>query len=213
MKIIRSINNNQQEIINDILQLHNDGNPIDIDLTYSKGIFYKKGIVTEPKYKLDKYPQTDDTIEADSSNIPFPDNSFKCIIFDPPFVIAGKTYNKSKIGSDIISKRFSCYFSFDELKKHYYETLKEAYRTLDKNGILIFKLQNTISSGKQYMSHYFTIKSAVEVGFYVKDEFILESKSKITSFGGRWKSQKHAMKYHSYFLVFQKTSKKINYEK
>ena len=44
----------------------------------------------------------------------------------------------------------------------------------------------------------------MELGFYPVDEFVLQAKSKITSFGGRWKTQKHAMKMHSYFLVFKK---------
>ena len=48
-KIIRSVNNRQEDIINDILNLHNDGNGIDVDVTYSKGVFYKSGEVKQPK--------------------------------------------------------------------------------------------------------------------------------------------------------------------
>jgi len=73
------------------------------------------------------------------------------------------------------------------------------------------KLQNTVSSGKQHLTHFFTISEALSAGFYPKDEFVLESRGKITSFGGRWKTQKHAMKYHSYFLVFEKSKTKIDY--
>ena len=212
MEIVRSIGKDQQIIINNILKLHNNNQPIDLDVTYSKGVFYKNGKVEQPKFKTDLQPQTEDTLQASSDNLPFEDNSLKCIMFDPPFMIGGKTYKENKEGSSIILKRFSIYHSFDELKEHYYKTLKELYRILDKDGIVIMKLQNTISSGKQYMSHFYTCKSAIDVGFYIQDEFILESKSKMTSFGGRWKTQKHAMKYHSYFLVLRKTNKKINYE-
>lgn len=211
-KIIKSINNNQQEIINDILYLHNNGNPIDLDVTYSKGVFYKNGVVKEPIYKTDKYPQTEDTIQAESTNLPFENEQFNCIMFDPPFMVGGKTYKENKEGSSIILKRFSIYHSYDELKDHYYNTLKELYRVLKQGGIVIMKLQNTISSGKQHMTHFFTVKSAIELGYYVQDEFILESKSKMTSFGGRWKKQQHAMKYHSYFLVLRKVKNKVNYD-
>lgn len=185
MKIIKSINYNQQEIINDILLLHNDNEPIEIDCTYSKGIFYKNGIVLEPKYKFDLTPQTIDTIKASSENLPVDSNSIKCTIFDPPFVIAGKTAKDNKEGSSIIAKRFSSYTNYQELKTHYRNTLKELYRITKDNGIVIMKLQNTVSGGKQHFTHNFVMKEALKLGFYPKDEFILLTKSKITSFWGK----------------------------
>ena len=86
----------------------------------------------------------------------------------------------------------------------------EFYRILNENGILIFKCQDKISSGKQYMSHVFIVNQAVQIGFYPKDLFILLSKNRIVA---NWqaKNQKNARKYHSYFWVFQKCNKKIQY--
>ena len=176
-KPIQSINREQEDIINNILFLHSPNKRIDVDVTYSKGVFYKSGKVAEPTHKFDLMPQTEDTIQADS--------------------------NSSKI-----AKRFSAYKNFDELKEHYYNSLSEFYRILKKGGIVIFKCQNTVSGGKQLFSHYFILKSALDIGFYPKDEFVLLSKSKMTSFGGRWKRQQHAMKHHSYFLVLKKERKK-----
>ncbi len=132
-------------------------------------------------------------------------------MFDPPFVISGKSWDKSMDGSCKISKRFGAYYNWDELKDHYTNSLCEFYRLLVKDGLLIFKLQNTISSGKQHFSHYYVIKEAINYGFYPIDEFVLLAKSKMTAFGGRWKVQRNAMKYHSYFLVFRKTPCKIDY--
>lgn len=211
IKRIKSIGENQQEIIKDILTLYNNGETIDLDCTYSKGVFYKNGIVAEPKFKSDLEPINETIIKADSTALPFDDNSMKCIMFDPPFIIIGTTYKDSKEGSCIMAKRFTGYDNFDSLKKHYKGTIKEAYRLLKNDGILIFKLQNTISSGKQHFTQYYVIKEALEAGFYPKDEFVLEAKSKLTSFGGRWKNQIHALKYHSYFLVFQKKKCPVNY--
>lgn len=212
MEIIKSVGNSQEEILNNAIQLHSPSKAICADLTYSKGVFYKNGVVAQPKHKFDLYPQTEDTIEASSDSIPLESGSLKCIVFDPPFVISGKTYKDSEKDSCKISKRFGCYYHYSELKGHYYNTLKECYRLLEENGIVIMKFQNTISSGKQYFTHYFTMKSAIELGFYPKDEFVLHNKSKMTSFGGRWKTQEHAMKHHSYFLVFKKCKNKIDYE-
>lgn len=210
-KIIKSISNSQYEIIDDILQLHNNGNGIDLDCTYSKGVFYKNGVIKEPTYKTDKYPQTEDTVLSESHCLPFEDASMNCIMFDPPFVITGKTYKNNKEGSSIIAKRFSGYENYKELKEHYSSSLLELHRLLKDGGTCIFKLQNTVSSGKQHMTHFFVMTEAIKLGFYVKDEFVLHSKSKITSFGGRWHTQQHAMKYHSYFLVLRKCKNKIDY--
>jgi len=51
----------------------------------------------------------------------------------------------------------------------------------------------------------------MDIGFYVKDEFVLHNKSKLTSFGGKWHTQQHAMKHHSYFLVLKKVKNKVDY--
>lgn len=211
-EIIRSTNSKQEEIINDILKLHSKNGYIDVDVTYSKGVFYKSGVVEQPRLKFDLQPQTDDTVKCSSDNLSLVDNSVNTIMFDPPFVISGKTYANNQEGSSKIAKRFGAYHSFEELKTHYYYSLKEFYRVLEDDGIVIFKCQNTISSGKQHMSHYFIIKSALELGYYIKDEFLLTTNKKITSFGGRWKTQQHAAKYHSFFLVLQKKKNNVNYD-
>lgn len=78
-KPIQSVSYDQQQIINDILHLHNGGEGIDVDVTYSKGVFYKDGVVKEPIHKFELTPQTDDTIQASSDNIPLEDSSVKCI--------------------------------------------------------------------------------------------------------------------------------------
>lgn len=209
--IIKSVNNSQEQIIKDILDLHSENKVIDIDLTYSKGQFYKSELVPQPTIKQDLNPQTYDTIQCSSENTPHEDGSMQTIMFDPPFVIAGKTYKDNVDGSSKNAKRFGAYENYEQLKSHYYNTLKECYRLLKGNGILIFKLQNTVSSAKQHWTHFFVLKTAMEMRYYLKDEFVLHNKSKMTSFGGKWHTQQHAMKHHSYFLVLKKSVNKVNY--
>ena len=209
MEIVKSIGYDQQEIINNILKLHNNGNPIDLDCTYSKGVFYKNRIVQEPKYKSDLEPLFDDVVKADSRNLPFENNYLQCIICDLPFLATtGKSLNKEK--GNIINKRFSVFKNEKELHKTYLNTLKEIYRVLKQNGVLIFKCQDKVSSGKQYFTSIFTYNKAVEIGYYPLDLFILLSNSRIVA---NWqRKQKHSRKYHSYFWVFKKCDKKIDYE-
>lgn len=70
-------------------------------------------------------------------------------MFDPLFVIAGETYKNNDKGSSIIAKRFEDYKNSNELKTHYFGTLKETYRLLQNKGILVFKCQDVVSSGKK----------------------------------------------------------------
>ena len=211
MDIIKSVGSSQEDIILNILSLHSSNKIIDIDLTYSKGQFYKSGLIPQPTIKLDLEPQTADTIKCNSEGTPYTSSTMNTIMFDPPFVIAGKTYRDNVEGSSKNAKRFGAYENYDQLKSHYYNTLKECYRLLKDDGILIFKLQNTVSSGKQHWTHFFVVKHAMDMGYYLKDEFVLHNKSKLTSFGGRWTTQQHAMKHHSYFLVLKKSSNRVNY--
>jgi hypothetical protein len=82
----------------------------------------------------------------------------------------------------------------------------------EEDGIVVFKCQDTVSGGKNHFTHTMIMNMAIEIGFYPKDLFILLAKMRINSFGGRWNKQEHARKYHSYFIVLQKTKPKVNYD-
>lgn len=210
MSLISSISYDQIEIIENILKLHTKDNTIDCDPTYSKGNFYKNGKIKEPKYKFDINPQTEDTIKADARNLPLDDNSVNCIMFDPPFLATTGKSITANDNNNFINKRFGVFPNEKELHQFYIDSMKEFYRILKDDGILIFKCQDKISSSKQYLSHVFIINEAIKIGYYPKDMFILLAKTRIVA-DWQVKNQKNARKFHSYFLVFQKCNKKIEY--
>ena len=208
--LVKSISYDQSEILKWILELHVPNHKIDCDPTYSIGNFYKKTGIQEPKYKYDINPQVDGVEFADSRHLPLENNSIDCMMFDPPFLATtGKSLTKDD-NNNIINKRFGVYPSEQELYQFYIDSLKEAYRVLKNKGILIFKCQDKISSGKQYMSHCFIHNEATKIGFYPKDLFILLAKNRLIA-DWQAKNQKNARKFHSYFWVFEKNNKKINY--
>ena len=183
---------------------------IDCDPTYSIGNFYKNNNIQEPIYKFDINPQRDGVIQANAENLPIEDESINCLMFDPPFLATkGKSLNIEN-NSNSINKRFGVYPTEKELHQFYVNTLKEFYRVIANRGILIFKCQDKVSSGKQYMSHCFIHNQAVEIGFYPKDLFVLLAKNRIVA---DWQkaNQKNARKYHSYFWVFEKNGRKMEY--
>jgi len=202
MELIKSISYNQAEIINWILKLHVPEQLIDCDPTYSKGGFYKNTGIAEPLYKFDIIPQVDGVVKADCRDLPIGDCFFNCVMFDPPFLATkGKSLLQDK--GNIINKRITVYPTEKELHLMYVDSLKETYRVLKPKGILIFKCQDKVSSGKQYMSHCFIMNEAAKLGFYPKDLFILLSKNRIVA-NWQLKNQKNARKFHSYFWVFKK---------
>ena len=96
--------------------------------------------------------------------------------------------------------------------KNYYNTLKELYRITEKDGLVVFKCQDTVSGGKNHFTHSMIMNMAMEIGFYPKDLFILVANLRINSFGTKWTKQEHARKYHSYFIILQKTKPKVKYD-
>ena len=208
--LISSISYDQGEIINNILRLHVPSHKIDCDPTYSKGNFYKKYNVPEPRLKFDISPCFPEVVQADCRHLPMENDSIDCLMFDPPFLATkGPSLSKDD-DNNKINKRFGVYPTERELFQFYTDSLVEFHRVLKDNGILIFKCQDKVSSGKQYMSHVFVMNEAVKVGFYPKDLFILLAKNRLVA-DWQIQNQKNARKFHSYFWVFEKSDKKIEY--
>lgn len=208
--IIKSISYDQGEIIKNILQLHVKSHEIDCDATYSKGAFYNGTGIKQPPYKFDIDPASDGVVRADSRKLPLLDGSIGCMMFDPPFLATTGRSLSEVNGSNKINRRFGVYPSEYELHQFYVDSLREAHRVLKEDGILIFKCQDKVSSGKQYMSHVFVCNEAIKQGFYPKDLFILLAKNRLVA-DWQVKNQKNARKFHCYFWVFQKCNKVIDY--
>ena len=206
--LIKSIGYNQGEIIRNILKLHVPDGKIDCDPTFSTGAFYRNTGVDVPALRFDISPQRNDVVKADARHLPLADESISCMMIDPPFLATKGKSLKNRDGN-IINRRFGVYSDEKSLHQCYSDMLSEAYRVLKPDGILIFKCQDKVSSGKQYMSHVFIINEAVRIGFYPKDLFILLAKSRLVATWQR--NQKHSRKYHSYFLVLQKNNRRIEY--
>lgn len=205
--MIKSINYNQQEIINDILKLYVKSGEIDLDPCYSKGNFYKNGIVKQPKIKCDINPSVQGVEFGDCTkligNFGIKENSLNCIIFDPPFLATKGPSLKINDDSNKINKRFGVYPTEKELWEMYISSIHEMYKCLNYGGILIFKCQDKVSSGKQIIMHNKIINECEKSGFSCEDIFILLAKNRLVA-NWQTKNQKHSRKFHSYFIVFRK---------
>lgn len=94
-----------------------------------------------------------------------------------------------------------------ELFQFYWESIDEFVRVLHNDGLLVIKCQDKVSSGTQYLSHVAIVNFCNQLGLYCEDIFVLLAKSRLVA-DWQVKNQKHSRKFHSYFLVFRKSSKK-----
>lgn len=208
-QIIKSIHFSNHSAISGIMDLY-DIDRFCLDCTYSKGVFWQK--LPQPLHKTDLYPKTNNVVKADASNLPFGDEMLSNIMFDPPFIIGGKNYNNVSPNSCVMAKRFESFVSFEELKTMYSGAIKECYRILKPGGYLVVKCQDVVADGKNHFIHCWIMATALDIGFHAKDLFLLVNKNRINSFSDKkWKKQRHARKYHSYFWVFEKNKSKIKY--
>ena len=214
--IIKNISHSQTEILQNIMTLHNNGEPFECDITASTLKFYLdkngKERIPLPKYLFDVYP-VDERVQKITpfERLPFEDNTLQSIVCDLPFVISPKKCKsvvEKKEGANMISNRFSSFYPMEELIENIYWWIKECYRVLKKDGILVWKMQSTVSGGRQVWASPFSFLVADKTGFYVADEFILEAKARLIPGKEKMNKQQHARKYTSTFWVFVKDSKK-----
>ena len=214
--VIKNISTDQSEILKWIMDLYNNGEPFDCDITASELKFYgdAKGCkysIPVPKILMDVYPTREDIIKITPFNkLPLEDNSVSSIVCDLPFVCSPKTCKsvvEKKEGANIISNRFLSWYPMLEGYENIYWWITECKRVLKDGGVLVWKMQSSVSGGLQHLLSEFSAVCAADCGLYINDQFILEAKARLIS-ASKIKKQQHSRKYTSTFWVFKKDEKK-----
>jgi tRNA G10 N-methylase Trm11 len=197
MTIIKSISKSQDQILQDIVSLHTG--PIECDVTYGSGCFYKK--LPRPALCFDLEPRKGQfhVRQADVCHLPLENGSVRSIIFDPPFMA------RTGPGAVLKARFGELVGTIKDLWNFYFRAMKEIHRVLVPGGWLIFKNQDGVLSGVNNFTHCEIYYMAKSLGFVPKDLFVLVA-STPRMMQPKHKVQKHARKYHSYFWVFQKRS-------
>lgn len=192
------------ELFPNILKLYVKVGSRVADVTYGKGVFWRK--VDTSIYE---FLPSDLKTGVDCRNLPYEDSSLDCIVFDPPYMhTPGGTAHSSH-------QNFEQYYQNNaissEKKYHeavldlYFQAAKEAYRIIKDNGIYIVKCQDEVCANKQRLTHVEVINELSSYGFLVEDIFVLVRNNRPGV--SRILCQKHARKNHSYFLVFRKSGR------
>ena len=204
MKHIFSFFDNEQACIQSILDIHNDGDPIELDPMFNRGMFYKDTVKRPAlRFDLNAVEKGYDAKQEDARALPVESASIKCMILDPPFMFGSHGWTQhSKL-----TKAYTMFDNYDEMRVCYTGILREAYRVLKQNGILIFKCQD-YTDGRTVMTHCLVWLWATRIGFYAKDIAILNLPMTKVYNGNL--VQRHLRKTHCYFWVFQKRSAEKN---
>lgn len=203
MNVIRSVYEEQDDILRGIIALHcPDG--FDCDVTYGSGKFWKN--IPAPRLKFDIDPQIPGVQKACSTLLPLNHGAVGSIVFDPPFLTyirAGREGN----GKMALARRFSGYWTYQDLEDHYRDTISEAHRVLRAGGILVVKCQDIVHNHRLHATHVNVVNMADIEGFRLRDLFVLPARHRMPS-PNRRGAQKHARVFHSYFLVLEKVGRK-----
>lgn len=189
------------EVFPDILKLYVPEGAKIADVTYGRGVFWKR--VATNRYFLFS---TDLKFGVDARELPYPDSAFDAVVFDPPYMhTPGGT-------AHLKHQNFEAYYRnniVESTKKYheavldlYFRSAREAERVLKTGGIYIVKCQDEVCANRQRLTHVEIINELSTMGFIVEDLFVVVRKNRPGV--SRMLRQVHARKNHSYFLVFRK---------
>lgn len=204
---------NNSQLFPQILQLHVPKGATVADVTWGQGVFWQN--VPSDLYTV---KGTDIADGTDCRDLPYEDQSLDCVVFDPPYMEGLFRRLKGHMAGSGTHAAFRNAYSSGQATngdgpKYHWAVLdlyerggEEAHRVLREQGILIVKCQDEVSANRQHLTHVEIINHYEGLGFYTRDIFVIvrTNKPAIT----RLKKQVHARKNHSYFLVFQKLTKR-----
>lgn len=200
-----TVYDDQPTLLVAISTLHNGGKRFHADVTYGTGGFWKgEAARLRPRIRGDLNPEASESLTHPGLDVtklttqrggPIEEQSLRSIVFDPPFIhAAGK--------DSIMGQRFGSYPSQIALRQMYWAALMEFQVALQPGGLLVWKCQDIVESGKQNWTHIEIAMNARQCGMPVIDLAILVRKHTIK--GHNHDRQVHFRKNHSYFLVIRK---------
>ncbi len=225
-----SIGNNAA-LFADIAELHLPAGIAIADVTYGKGVFWQG--ITIGRYELHFSDIAAKTTRderhgvavqsgIDCRALPYEDGSLGAVVLDPPYMEGLFRPSTDHLAGSGSHSAFRNHYSSGQATAHvvgepkwhdavvdlYVKAGREALRVLQPSGVLIVKCQDEVSANKQRLTHVEIITAYEALGFYTKDLFVLLRSNRPGI--SRLKTQVHARKNHSYFIVFQKTKTKIS---
>lgn len=197
-----------EDVFPSILDLHVPPGAVVADVTWGKGVFWKK--VPKDRYVVHA---SDLQTGTDCRALPYVDGSHDCVVLDPPYMEGLYRRSKDNLAGAGNYAAFRQHYSNGKTTKAgpkyhaavldlYFRAAREAHRVLRDRGVFIVKCQDEVSANQQHLTHVELINEFESLGFYTKDLFVVVRRNRPAM--SRVLHQEHARKNHSYFIVFVK---------
>jgi len=199
------------------------------DLTYGKGVFWKK--VKKSDYRISfsdlKTSGLPATVRGgvDARRLPYEDASLDAIVFDPPYMhtpggtahnghqnfeeyYANNAEQDPRVVEEIWRETGGKPPKYHEaVLDLYFRAAREALRVLKPQGIYIVKCQDEVCTNRQRLTHVEITNEFQRMGLAVEDLFVVVRSTR-PGVSRVKNGQVHARKNHSYFMVYRKPKAK-----
>jgi SAM-dependent methyltransferase len=174
-----------------------------LDATVNAGRFWLGS--NRPVIGMDIDERHRPNVCADNTRMPFADSCFDVVVYDPPHIP-----NQGKDRQKDFNLRFGLVLKASNQQGYNFSHLyppfvREAYRVLKKDGILLCKIADYVHGHRFQWAHVELVNAAVAAGFTACDCIVKIRKGPITD--PKWKKAHHARRRHCYWLVFRKSKK------
>jgi hypothetical protein len=174
-----------------------------LDATVNGGRFWRgsKRRVVRLDIDIRHRPQ----LVADNVQMPFRHEAFDAVVYDPPHVPnQGRDNQKdfnTRFGLVVRSSKETDY----TFAHTYPPFVREAFRVLRPEGILLAKIADYVHDHRYHWAHLDFVEAARQAGFRACDCIVKIRKGPIVD--PKWKTAHHSRRRHCYWLVFRKSAK------
>lgn len=200
---------NNDILFPDILRLYSKPGDVVLDMTWGKGVFWKKvdlAALDLSLIKNDQFilgPEVD--FNYDFRQTEFDTGVFDIVVLDPPYMTSTGTIMEG-LNKCYRNNNSTPLKTMDDVLKFYREGIQEARRILKPYGLLIVKCKDMTGWGIKTWIH--TKIMMESEGFRCEDLFILVwGGGAGRLFDPKWKNQKHSRKNNSFFVILKKGRK------
>lgn len=193
-----------RDVIPQLIDMHALSQPAILDVCHNKGVMWKGS--TYRVITMDIDPQFGTEYIADFRALPFPDDSFDVIAFDPPHLPAAAASENS---SGIYRRKYGLtgdgdYRQGDNVSPAFGPFLLEAKRVLRENGIVIAKIADLVHNHRYQWQHVDFVNAAIAVGLTPCDVIVKVDPVGSNLASSKWKHVRHFRRAHCYWLVVRK---------
>lgn len=182
-----------------------------LDATHNAGKMWK-GCAYQPAHTMDIDPQYGTDTVGDFRSMPFDDESFDVVVFDPPHLPVAMASANASSHPNVIRYRAQYGLTADtdqdrngdHVADQFPPFLAEAQRVLTKDGVVICKLADLVHNHRYQWQLVDYVIAVRDSGLTPCDLLIKRDPAGGNLKSSKWKNVRHLKRVHSYFIVARK---------